>query len=69
MGMIQTFAVVIDYSVADLLRPLGVVLTGDTLLTEVLTVPVARIGALLPFVMMVTILLFRPRGLMGTRDA
>jgi branched-chain amino acid transport system permease protein len=48
---------------------LGVVLTGDTLLTEVLTVPVARIGALLPFVMMVTILLFRPRGLMGTRDA
>jgi branched-chain amino acid transport system permease protein len=38
------------------------------LLTEVLTVPVARIGALLPFVMMVTILFFRPRGLMGTRD-
>jgi branched-chain amino acid transport system permease protein len=69
MGMIQTFAVVIDYSVADLLHPLGVTLTGDTLLTEVLTVPVARIGALLPFVMMVTILFFRPRGLMGTRDA
>src|SRR5580698_3180528 len=31
MGMIQTFAVVIDYSIADLLRPLGVVLSGDTL--------------------------------------
>jgi branched-chain amino acid transport system permease protein len=68
MGMIQTFAVVVDYSVADLLRPLGMALSGDTLLTEVLTVPVARIGALLPFVMMVTILFFRPRGLMGTRD-
>ena len=68
MGMIMTFAVVIDYSVADLLRPLGLVLSGDTLLTEVLTVPVARIGALLPFVMMVTILFFRPRGLLGTRD-
>jgi branched-chain amino acid transport system permease protein len=68
MGMIQTFAVVVDYSIADLLRPLGMALSGDTLLTEVLTVPVARIGALLPFVMMVTILFFRPRGLMGTRD-
>lgn len=68
MGMIMTFAVVIDYSIADLLRPLGLVLSGDTLLTEVLTVPVARIGALLPFVMMVTILFFRPRGLLGTRD-
>jgi branched-chain amino acid transport system permease protein len=68
MGMIQTFAVVVDYSVADLLRPIGLAISGDTLLTEILTVPVARIGALLPFAMMVLILLFRPRGLMGTRD-
>ncbi len=68
MGMIQTFAVVIDYSIADLLHPFGIMLTGDTLLTEALTVPVSRIGALLPFLMMITILFFRPRGLMGTRD-
>ncbi len=68
MGMIQTFAVVIDYSVADLLRPLGLALKADHLLMEVLTVPIARIGALLPFAMMILILLFRPRGLMGTRD-
>ena len=33
-----------------------------------LTVPLPRIGALLPFLMMVLILVFRPRGLMGTRD-
>ena len=68
MGMIQTFAVVIDYSMADLLRPLGLALKADNLLTEILTVPIARIGALLPFAMMILILLFRPRGLMGTRD-
>jgi branched-chain amino acid transport system permease protein len=29
---------------------------------------VARIGALLPFALMIVMLLFRPRGLMGTRD-
>jgi branched-chain amino acid transport system permease protein len=68
MGIIITFSVVIDYSVADLLRPLGLAVSGDTLLTELLTVPVSRIGALLPFAMMIIILLFRPRGLMGTRD-
>jgi branched-chain amino acid transport system permease protein len=68
MGMIQTFAVVIDYSFLDLLRPLGVTTLPDNLLGEFLSVPVARIGALLPFAMMVLILLFRPRGLMGTRD-
>jgi branched-chain amino acid transport system permease protein len=31
-------------------------------------VPVARIGALLPFLLMIFILMVRPRGLMGTRD-
>jgi branched-chain amino acid transport system permease protein len=68
MGLIQTFAVVINYSLLDLIRPLGVTVAGDNLFTEILAVPVARIGALLPFAMMITILLFRPRGLLGTRD-
>jgi branched-chain amino acid transport system permease protein len=68
MGMIQTIAVVVNYSLNDLLKPLGLTITGDNLLAEILTVPVARIGALLPFAMMILILLFRPRGLLGTRD-
>ena len=61
-------AVVINYSLLDLIRPLGITVSGDNLFTEILSVPVARIGALLPFAMMIVILSFRPRGLMGTRD-
>jgi branched-chain amino acid transport system permease protein len=68
MGLIQTFAVVINYSLLDLIKPLGITVSGDNLFTEMLTVPVARIGALLPFALMIVILLFRPRGLSGTRD-
>jgi branched-chain amino acid transport system permease protein len=68
MGLIMTFAVVINTSMLDLLKPLGITVAGDNLFTEILTVPVARIGALLPFAMMIIILSFRPRGLMGTRD-
>jgi branched-chain amino acid transport system permease protein len=68
IGMVSTFAVVIDASIADALRPLGIVIGNDNLLEEILTVPISRIGALLPLLMMVLILLFRPRGLMGTRD-
>ncbi len=68
MGLVSTFAVVIDTSIADLLRPIGITIAADDLLGEILTVPLARIGALLPLLMMVLILLFRPRGLMGTRD-
>jgi branched-chain amino acid transport system permease protein len=68
MGMLQTFAVVLDYSPADLLKQFGIAVTTATPFHEVLTVPLPRIGALLPFVLLVLILVFRPRGLMGTRE-
>jgi branched-chain amino acid transport system permease protein len=68
MGLIQTFAVVLDYSLADLLKRFGVIVTSSTPFAELLTIPIPRIGALLPYALLVLILLFRPRGLMGTRD-
>jgi branched-chain amino acid transport system permease protein len=68
MGLIQTFAVVLDYSPADLLRELGLTVSSQTPFAEVLNVPLPRIGALLPYVLLVLILLVRPRGLLGTRD-
>ena len=68
MGFVQTFAVVLDVSPADLLARLGVAVTSATPLAEVLRVPLPRIGPLLPFLLMVLMLLVRPRGLLGTRD-
>ena len=68
MGFVQTFAVVIDYSFANVLALVGVTVTDTTPFAEFLTIPVPRIGALLPYLMLVLILLFKPRGLMGTRD-
>ncbi len=68
MGLIQTFAVVLDYSLADLLKRFGVIVSSSTPFAELLTIPIPRIGALLPYALLVLILLFRPRGLMGTRD-
>jgi branched-chain amino acid transport system permease protein len=68
MGLVQTFAVVFDVSLATLLARGGITVTSATPLAEFLTIPLPRIGALLPYVMLVLILLFKPRGLMGTRD-
>src|SRR5947207_2919414 len=68
MGFVQTFAVVIDYSFANVLALVGITVTDTTPFAEFLTIPVPRIGALLPYLMLVLILLFKPRGLMGTRD-
>jgi branched-chain amino acid transport system permease protein len=68
MGFVQTFAVVFDVSLASALALVGIKVTEASWFGEVLTIPLPRIGALLPYVMLVLILLFKPRGLMGTRD-
>ena len=33
-----------------------------------LTIPMSRIGPLVPYALLILILVFRPRGLMGTRE-
>ncbi|MSO91119.1 MAG: branched-chain amino acid ABC transporter permease [Acetobacteraceae bacterium] len=68
VGMLQTFAVVVDASAASVLGGLVSWIGTSNLLGEILSVPVSRVGPLLPYAMMVLMLLFRPRGLMGTRD-
>ena len=68
MGLVQTYAVVLDVSFADLLARLGLHVTSATPLAEVLTMPLPRVGALLPYLMLILVLLLKPRGLMGTRD-
>jgi branched-chain amino acid transport system permease protein len=68
MGLVQTFAVVLDVSFADLLGRLGVHVTSATPFAEFLTIPLPRVGALLPYLMLILVLLVKPRGLMGTRD-
>jgi branched-chain amino acid transport system permease protein len=68
MGLVQSFAVVVDVSLADLLGHLGLPIGAATPFAELLMVPVARVAPLLPFLLLVLILLFRPRGLLGTRD-
>ena len=68
VGMLQTFAVIVDSSLASLLGSSVSWIGTNNLLGEILAVPMSRIGPLLPYAMMVLMLLFRPRGLMGTRD-
>jgi len=68
MGLVQTFAVVFNVSLADALALVGVKLSLGGFLGELLEVTLPRIGALLPYLLLVLILIVKPRGLMGTRD-
>lgn len=69
IGVLQTFAVALDYSLLTLSAGLGIVPDPDGYLYPLLRVSISQAAPILPYVLMVLILIFRPRGLMGTRES
>jgi len=69
IGIIQTFAVAIDYSLLDALRGLGVAVSRSSPLYELYSIKVATAAPVIPYLLLVLMLIARPRGLLGTRDA
>src|SRR4051794_7926790 len=69
IGIIQTFAVAIDYSGLDLLRSMGVSVDRASLAHEVLAIKLAQAAPIIPYLLLVVMLIVRPRGLLGTRDS
>ena len=68
LGVIESFAVGSDSSIADGLRVLSVNVTPDTFGFAVWSVKMSQVAAILPFLLLVLILIFRPKGLLGTRE-
>jgi branched-chain amino acid transport system permease protein len=64
IGVIQTFAVAFDYSVGSLLTQMGFTAGTNTLFTLTLS----QVAPILPYLFLVLILIFRPKGLLGTRE-
>jgi len=68
IGVLQTFAVAIDWSFVRLLQGIGVTLSPANFAYPALSLTIAEIAPVLPYMLLVLILIFRPRGLMGTRE-
>jgi branched-chain amino acid transport system permease protein len=69
IGVIQTFAVALDYSFLSLISAFGAQVSADAFGYSVLKLTIAQVAPILPYLLLVLILIFRPRGLMGTREA
>jgi branched-chain amino acid transport system permease protein len=69
IGTIQTFSVALDYSLMNLWNVLGVQVARDTVLGTFSTITVSQTAPVLPYMMMVLMLIIRPKGLMGTRES
>jgi len=68
VGILQTFAVAVDYSLLDLMRDLGIVVSRASPFHEALGVKVATAAPIVPYLILVLMLIVRPRGLLGKRD-
>jgi branched-chain amino acid transport system permease protein len=68
IGTLQTFSVALDYSFVDLMAKLGIAIGPDALLAPVLNLTIAQTAPVLPYLLMVLMLIFRPKGILGTRE-
>ena len=68
IGVVQTFAVALDYSLIHVFKAVGVAVTDQTFGYPLLKLTISQVAPILPYLFLVLILLFRPKGLLGTRE-
>ena len=68
IGVLQTFAVAIDVSLMSTVKTLGVMVTPETFGYALLKLKVSQVAPILPYLLLVLMLIFRPKGLLGTRE-
>jgi branched-chain amino acid transport system permease protein len=68
IGVVQTFAVAIDSSLMGAVQMLGATVTPQTFGYAVLKLKISQIAPIMPYLFLVLILIFRPKGLLGTRE-
>jgi branched-chain amino acid transport system permease protein len=68
IGVIQTFAVALDYSLVGALRGMGVSISDAVADNTFMKLTISQVAPILPYLFLVLILIFRPKGLLGTRE-
>lgn len=68
IGVIQTFAVAGDFSLLSLAQHWGWTLSDAWQNNSLLKLTLAQVAPVLPYLFLVLILIFRPKGLLGTRE-
>ena len=68
IGVLQTFAVAMDGSLMSAVKMVGIMVTPETFGYAVLKLKISQVAPILPYVLLVLMLIFRPKGLLGTRE-
>ena len=68
IGLLQTLPLTVDKSFADLAARWGWQIAQGDWLYSIAKITLAQAAPILPYLLLVLILIFRPMGLLGTRD-
>ncbi len=68
IGVLQTFAVAIDTSILSMLGSAGIAITQQTFGYPLWKLKVSQVAPIMPYLLLVLTLIFRPKGLLGTRE-
>lgn len=68
IGLLQTVPLTVDKSLVDAAAATGWTVSADSALYPLMKLTLAQVAPILPYLLLVLILIFRPRGLFGTRD-
>ncbi|TMH10909.1 MAG: branched-chain amino acid ABC transporter permease [Betaproteobacteria bacterium] len=68
IGVLQTFAVAFDVSLMTVFNQHGAAIGPQTFGYPVLKLTIAQVAPILPYLLLVLMLIFRPKGLLGTRE-
>ena len=68
IGLLQTLPLTVDKSLVHLAGRLGWAVAPGDLAYPLMKITLAQAAPILPYLLLVLILIFRPKGLLGTRE-
>ncbi|PPR16530.1 MAG: High-affinity branched-chain amino acid transport system permease protein LivH [Alphaproteobacteria bacterium MarineAlpha9_Bin3] len=68
IGIVQTSAISLDYSINNFIEFIGFNVDIESLWRILIDLTISQIAPILPYLLLVLMLIFRPRGLFGNRD-
>jgi len=68
IGVVQTTAISLDYSINNFIELIGLSVDVESLWRIIIDLTISQIAPILPYLLLVLMLIFRPRGLFGNRD-
>lgn len=69
IGLLQSYAIASDVGMSDLLDLIGVSFERDHMLNDIWSLSLPQVAPILPYLLLVLVLIFRPSGLFGKRES